>query len=417
MKRTTILLLVQLGLGVTIAQKPQTMWELANDGGITWNIKPGEKHTDHIEMSGKQISTVITYGNDSLGQLFLKRNLIFPMLRTIPNKTKNHTAVEFDSKVLPSIVVDGTQVIEFPISFHHKGVITIESRTNTALMSERIIFPSTDKAMIVEWCKLKNPTKGPITMEIQKGGTEIVTDSSKGIYGKYIISVNVDKEGKFTVNPGETLQYSIAYTGRLACEHLEYVSPAYELAKRSEFINSVMQDLVLLTPNDTINRAFAFAKIRGTESIYETSGGLMHGPGGTAYYAAIWANDQAEYISPFFPFLGNINGNESAINCYRHFARFMNPEYNAIPSSVISEGAGVWKGAKDRGDQAMIAYGAARFALAYGDRETAKTLWPLIEWCIEYLERKKTPAGVITSDADELEGRFPAGKANLSTNV
>jgi hypothetical protein len=28
----------------------------------------------------------------------------------------------------------------------------------------------------------------------------------------------------------------------------------------------------------------------------------MHGPGGESYYAAIWANDQAEYASPFFPF-------------------------------------------------------------------------------------------------------------------
>ena len=29
----------------------------------------------------------------------------------------------------------------------------------------------------------------------------------------------------------------------------------------------------------------------------------MHGPGGESYYAAIWANDQAEYINPFFPYL------------------------------------------------------------------------------------------------------------------
>jgi hypothetical protein len=27
----------------------------------------------------------------------------------------------------------------------------------------------------------------------------------------------------------------------------------------------------------------------------------MHGPGGLRYYAAIWANDQAEYINPWFP--------------------------------------------------------------------------------------------------------------------
>jgi hypothetical protein len=143
----------------------------------------------------------------------------------------------------------------------------------------------------------------------------------------------------------------------------------------------------------------------------------MHGPGGGSYYAAIWANDQAEYVGPFFPFLGNSEGNESARNCYRLFSNYMNPEYRPIPSSIVAEGAGVWKGAGDRGDQAMIAYGASRFALAYADPVEARRLWPLITWCLEYLKRKQTAQGVISSSSDELEGRFPAGKVNLSTNV
>lgn len=64
----------------------------------------------------------------------------------------------------------------------------------------------------------------------------------------------------------------------------------------------------------------------------------------------------------------------------------------------------------------MIAYGAARFALAYGNRETAEKLWPLIEWCIAYCNRHLNVHGVVDSDSDELEGRFPAGKANLATS-
>jgi hypothetical protein len=65
----------------------------------------------------------------------------------------------------------------------------------------------------------------------------------------------------------------------------------------------------------------------------------------------------------------------------------------------------------------MIAYGAARFALEYADTIEARKLWTLIDWCLTYLGKKKTAEGVIASDADELEGRFPAGKVNLSTNV
>ena len=95
----------------------------------------------------------------------------------------------------------------------------------------------------------------------------------------------------------------------------------------------------------------------------------------------------------------------------------MNPEYKPISSSIIAEGVDYWNGAGDRGDQAMIAYGASRFLLAYGNRETAKELWPLIRWCLHYLELKKGSDGVIASDSDELEGRFPAGDYNLSTNV
>jgi hypothetical protein len=143
----------------------------------------------------------------------------------------------------------------------------------------------------------------------------------------------------------------------------------------------------------------------------------MHGPGGyNKYLAAVWANDQAEYVNPFFPFLGSIAGNESALNSFLHFARYINPDYKPIPSSIIAEGISYWNGAGDRGDMAMIAYGATRFALASGNKEWSKQLWPLIEWCLEYCKQKITADGVVASDSDELEGRFPTGDVNLCTS-
>ena len=99
-----------------------------------------------------------------------------------------------------------------------------------------------------------------------------------------------------------------------------------------------------------------------------------------------------------------------------HFARFMNSEYKAIPSSIIAEGLDIWNGAGDRGDAAMVAYGASRYALARGDKAEAEALWPLITWCLEYCHRKLNDAGVVASDSDELEGRFPSGEANLCTS-
>jgi len=79
-----------------------------------------------------------------------------------------------------------------------------------------------------------------------------------------------------------------------------------EEAARRARINNILSLLQLETPNPVLNTMFAFAKIRGTESIYNTKAGLMHGPGGLRYYAAIWANDQAEYINPFLPRLPSI---------------------------------------------------------------------------------------------------------------
>ena len=76
------------------------------------------------------------------------------------------------------------------------------------------------------------------------------------------------------------------------------------------------RNLVLETPDTVINTMFAFSKIRACESIYETQGGPMHGPGGETFYAAIWANDQAEYINPYFPFVGYTYGNASALNAF-----------------------------------------------------------------------------------------------------
>lgn len=121
-------------------------------------------------------------------------------------------------------------------------------------------------------------------------------------------------------------------------------------------------------------------------------------------------------VNPFFPFLGHVAGNESALNSYRHFARFINPDYKPIPSSIVAEGRDIWNGAGDRGDMAMIAYGASRFALASGNAQWSEELWPLITWCLEYDDRQRTEDGVIASNTDELEGRFPAGKANLCTS-
>lgn len=398
------------------SQNSNLTWKISPDESITWGVKPSEKHTDHIEMSGFNISAIVTYGVDETGKLVNRKKLVFPMLRTIPNDTHASLTKNFEGLEQPGFIVDGTLAEEFPQSFNLKGILSVKSSTNTGLVVSRSIFPSVDKVALIEIITLQNPSAKALNVKIQFKPTSITTPAEKGVYGEYFVEVNAKQPGEFTLGSGEEITFGLIYSGRKATDQPYNFSQVYELSKRRKFIDEIFESLVLVTPNDTINKAFAFAKIRATESIYDTKGGLMHGPGGGAYYAAIWANDQAEYVNPFFPFLGNLAGNESAINSYRHFARFMNPEFKPIPSSIIAEGIDIWNGAGDRGDQAMIAYGASRFSLAYGNRGIAEEFWPLIRWCLIYLEKQIGPDGVIASDSDELEGRFPAGKYNLSTN-
>jgi hypothetical protein len=222
--------------------------------------------------------------------------------------------------------------------------------------------------------------------------------------------------GARTLKPGVSTTVTVVFSARKEAESPLKLDIATEEEARLDRVDEFLNKLQLETPDRVLNTAFAFAKIRAAESIYRTKNGLLHGPGGGSYYAAIWANDQAEYANPFFGMFGDPIATEASINSFRLFAQYMNPEYHPIPSSIISEGEGFWNGAGDRGDMAMIAYGAARFALARGSQQTAEELWPLIEWNLEYLRRKVTTQGVVASDSDELEGRFPAGKANLCTS-
>ena len=305
---------------------------------------------------------------------------------------------------------------EKTISISLNGTLLVKTRVGNELELSRQYFPSTDLPVFCEQYTLRNISARKMVVEIPRSNNTYDTDPARGVEGSYALHVDLINSGSFDLQPKDSIRFSIIYSGVKANEQVPVINIDQEKKSRLELVQQLWNDLVLETPDTVMNREFAFAKIRAAESIFETKGGPMHGPGGEAYYAAIWANDQAEYIGPFFPYLGYAYGNKASLNAYLHFARFINKEYNPIPSSIIAEGTDIWNGAGDRGDGAMIAYGAARFALASGDKKQAEQLWPLIEWCLEYCHRKLNAEGVVSSDADELEGRFPAGTANLCTS-
>ena len=418
--------LISLNASLAISQDAKTRWSIQPDGSIQWvdfsaSMIP---HDDHIEASGEQVSTVLRYGVDEKGAFKLSRSVVWPMLRTIPNNTHASLTVRFDVNLTSLLTVDGKPLANEKVeSVALNGFLTVKSAFDVGdcrvLEVTRKLFPSTTKPAVLERMTLTNVSGKEMVVDVPDFRNVVQTDPQKGVNGAYTLVESLSNSGVKTLKPGESA--SCDYVVQGFCENkgekeLTLDCDAEEAARRN-FVETMWSELVLETPEPTLDRAFAFAKIRACESIYRTAGGLMHGPGGESYYAAIWANDQAEYANPFFAFLEYPTGRESALNSYLHFARFMNDEFKPIPSSIIAEGLDIWNGAGDRGDAAMIAYGAARYALVRADKDEAEKLWPLVAWCLEYCKRKLNDDGVVQSDCDELERRFPAGDANLCTST
>ena len=404
------------------ADDSSSRWKLQDDGSIVWNDFSNGMvpHKDHIEASGEQVSTVLRYGVDEKGAFELERSIVWPMLRTIPNNTHASLTVRFAVDIPSLAQADGKNLgAERVQSIQLNGFLTVASEYDSGVRVTRRIFPSTTGPFVCERVTMENISDKDIVIFMPEYRNVTKTEASRGVNGSYTLVEKLTNAGQTTLKPKESVCYDFTIQGFSEGKDESELAPdlnAEELA-RAAFVDEMWNNLVVETPEPILNATFAFAKIRASESIYRTAGGLMHGPGGESYYAAIWANDQAEYVNPFFPFLGYKTGNESALNSYLHFARFMNDEHKPIPSSIIAEGIDIWNGAGDRGDAAMIAYGAARYALVRSDESEARRLWPLSVWCLDYCKYKLNDSGVVESNCDELEGRFPAGTANLCTST
>lgn len=406
-------------VAVSFTASATPSWEINSKGAIQWNVDKAQlPHKDHVEMSGEQMAFVLRWAINADGVLDLDRSLVFPMLRTIPNDTHASLMHRLNTDITSMVSVEEKSLYNEATKFVEiDGMFRVVSIFDEAVEVERIIFPSMDKPFMCERYVLKNLQDDEVTVYIPEFKQNITTLPECGVDGSYLISASIQGAGTYKLKSGESLTFDAVFQACRLTDAPQVADVDAEYAARRAFVeNDIDSALILATPDQVVNTMFRYAKIRASESIFKTSGGYMHAPGGESYYAAIWANDQAEYVNPFFPYLGYAVGNESAMNSFRHFARFMNDEWKPIPSSIIAEGKDIWNGAGDRGDAAMIAYGASRYALAMGDKTVAKELWPLIEWCLEYCDRKLNDGGVVTSDTDELENRFPSGEANLCTS-
>lgn len=392
----------------------ESRWSLGPGIDTVWKVD-GSKlpHSDFIEQGGRRVGQIVRYTVDRDGALGVTRTVVWPSLRIYPNDTHGSFIQTYGPEPDPVIKVDGRPAGAVKVSEVVLDGTLIFRGTLGGLDVRRVTFPSLENYAALDRWTLTNSGSKPVAIDVAPLALKSEKD---GPYGMNVAEVTCDAPAGVVLAPGKSLEFAIRFSARpAAASGAAPIAAVAEEVRRRDFIAELNGKLRLETPDPVLNRAFAFAKWRVAEAINDTRGGPMLAPGNGRYYAATWCNDNVEYAGPFFPFLGDAAGIAASLNAYRHYIGFMKPDYHRIPCSVVAEGTGTW-GPFDRGDAAMYAYGASRFCLALGDRAVADELWKGIEWTLEYCRRKLLPEGVVASDKDELEGRLPAGKANLTTS-
>ena len=406
------------------AQAVDDYWRIGPaQRSITWDLTAEQRlpHGDNLEMAGRRVATIIDYEVDAAGYLTLSRDVIFPQLRTYTRtdepdwkKYRAYYRHTFGDELLPTLTTGERRLQPGPLdSVVIDGTLRFYHRPAAGVAVVRTLLPSMTQRAVVEIFELTNTTDSTIRVRV---GEVDYRRGSTGYKGSYGVQVRHDAPSTIVLTPGERYDYAVYFTATLNDESLAKLHRREVLEERSAFLLEMERKLVLTTPDPVLNTLFYFSKIRNSESIYESTLGLIHSPGGGNYYVGTWANDQVEYNGPFFPFLGYATGNEAAYNTYKWFLENIptDPDRH-IPYSVEVDGNFVMQHV-DRGDAAMIAYGTAQYLLARADKGEAKELWPLVEWCLDYCHRKRNAAGAVLSESDEMEGRIPTGDANLATS-
>ena len=388
-------------------------WEVRKNE-IVWKVKEGA-HEDNMEMCGRKLAVVVFYGVDETGALCLKKKLFYPTLRKKPNDTHASLDHEYGQEQFLKFAIMGEEIKEIPYEVRISGMITISSRdASRKLRIIRRLYPSVDQMAYIEHTTVEN-----ISNETQIVSTNHFNDIFyyRGTKGVYVLETETTGQQTVNLQRGQIAVYDTVYTGRRLVEDRPVINGIQELEKRREFIQDVFErSLVLETEDPLLACEFNFSKLRITESIVDTMNGPMHAPGGQAYYAAVWANDEAEYAAPFFGLVGNSYADEATVNVMKLYRPFMHPELYHIPASIIAEGTDIWEDPGDLGDASMYLYGMTRYLLQKGDARLAEEYFDTVDWCVRFAAAKENENHIIESDADELENRLPSGNANLLNN-
>lgn len=367
---------------------------------------------NHIEMSGFELSAIISYKIEKSKQLSLSRFCVFPQIRVIPNETRGSLTYNFkgaDINYGATVFTDKIKFNGMLTFFQHSGDLkithTISPAYNKKALIEKIVVSNNSSAKHLISVENKTPHK-----MISK--LFLAESRKQELYTLISCDGEIFNSKTISIQPNSTKTIYICS----CAEKLDEKEIETQFNFRKDFLKRIHNSCMKIkTPDSEINLMTEFCKIRATESIFNTKNGLMHSPGGGNFYGALWTNDECEYANPLFAYLGYPIGKDQSINTYKLFSKYADV-LKAIPTSIVACGDGIWNGAGDRGDSSMFLYGISRYLLSTGDKEKATEFMSSIMTAQAYVESKINENGIVESDSDELENRFESGKANLSTS-
>lgn len=236
----------------------QTRWEVVPDStAIVWNVREGDSHRDHIEMSGLRISAVLRYGVGADGSFRFERSIVWPMLRTIPNNTHGSLMRRFVWDVSRMLSVNENCLQQEKVRrIVLDGTMTVESdwtAVKGSLSLTRVLFPSVDEAAFCEKYILKNTGEKPLYVEIPRARSVIRTAPAKGVEGSYELVAEICGDTALMLAPRAEVAFGAFFSGRRSGDEALALNADAECAKRRALVAEWQRNLVLDTPDPVID--------------------------------------------------------------------------------------------------------------------------------------------------------------------
>lgn len=322
-------------------------------------------HQDDVEMNGPLVAMVTSYSIepangvgdagsssdaatvprlgclpdpddlDALASVHVDSTVYFPSMRTSrsPRGYLTERVAHGPLTLTHLISLNGRRPIPLGGAFRIRqdGLLHVDHAPEGGVAITRTFFPSMSRPSAVEVWTVTNVSPDQMAVLRVDSTTSTLNSSPDGVAGDYevytavpgsvgerleippnggVAHVGVHTTARMADNPSLRSAAAVAGSGPFCDdEPVTNAGLVREMRERQAFVRSLSGGrCVLETPEPELDTAFALAKVRTGEAVFETELGLLHSPGGGKYYGGVWANDQAEYAGPFLAWLGGAGG-------------------------------------------------------------------------------------------------------------